>query len=32
MKSAASFFRTLTVLGLLSCAGAAQAEVLMQWF
>mgnify|MGYP003601668790 CR=1 FL=1 len=32
MKSAASFFRTLTVLGLLSFTGAAQAEVLMQWF
>ena len=32
MKSAASFARTLTVLGLLSFAGIAQAEVLLQWF
>lgn len=32
MKSAASFLRTLSVLCLLSFAGAAQAEVLMQWF
>ncbi len=32
MKSAASFLRTATVLSLLSFAGAAHAEVLMQWF
>ena len=32
MKSAASFLRTLSVLCLLSFTGAAQAEVLMQWF
>ena len=32
MKSAASFIRALTVFSFLAFAGAAQAEVLLQWF
>ena len=32
MKSVASFVRALTVFSLLSFAGVAQAEVLLQWF